>query len=199
MAHKDADIIRKFMEYVRNLPPEKFLRSMLLCFCAPTIAGLKAAVLINFRRGINENMRSLWLEHSGGWLCSLNVQSILLNEHGNNALVLLYRRELLAEVLGCSEACSILREYGYPLHDLDACLECLRGRLCGEFPHEIGLFLDYPPEDVRGFIEKRAAKKLSCPCCYWKVYGDAEKARRKFLMYKQAECEAARKILAGEL
>ena len=26
----------------------------------------------------------------------------------------------------------------------------------GEFPHEVGLFLGYPPEDVRGFIENHA-------------------------------------------
>ena len=26
----------------------------------------------------------------------------------------------------------------------------------GKFPHEIGLFLGYPPEDVSGFIENRA-------------------------------------------
>ena len=28
-------------------------------------------------------------------------------------------------------------------------------RLSEEFPHEIGLFLDYPLEDVKGFIENR--------------------------------------------
>ena len=57
--------------------------------------------------------------------------------------------------------------------------------------------MDYPPDDVRGFIENRTAKKLSCPC-YWKVYGDVQAARQKFLLYRKAECEAARRILAGE-
>ena len=44
----------------------------------------------------------------------------------------------------------------------------------GEFPHEIGLFLSYPPEDVKGFIADRDNYKAQC---MWKIYGDEEKAR----------------------
>ena len=53
----------------------------------------------------------------------------------------------------------------------------------GDFPHEIGLFLGYPPCDVRGFIEHRAG---GCKCCgCWKVYGDVAEARRCFASYKR--------------
>ncbi len=195
MAHQDAQTIRIFMNYVKSLPPEEFIRNMLLCFAAPTINNLKAACLINFRRREHENMRFLWLKHSQEWLSSLNVQALLLNEHteSNNALVMIYRKELLAKSLGCEKACSLLAEYGYPFHDVDACLECLREKFCTGFPHEIGLFLDYPPEDVRGFLENKQAKCSGC----WKVYGDVNKALETFAQYKQAECEAARRILAG--
>ena len=45
----------------------------------------------------------------------------------------------------------------------------------GEFPHEVGLFLGYPPEDVEGFIENKAR---SCKLTgYRKVYSDEEKAK----------------------
>ena len=198
MTPKHANVIKNFMIHMKTLDTKSFMKNMLLCFCAPTISGIKAASLINLKRH-DEDLRSLWREHSGEWLAALNVQGLLLNEHGQhkNALVMVYRRELLAKVLGCSEACCLLREYGYPLNDVDACLECLREKFCSTFPHEIGLFLDYPPEDVRGFIENRPAKKLSCPCC-WKVYGDVHRAAEKTRQYKQAECEAARMILAGE-
>lgn len=57
--------------------------------------------------------------------------------------------------------------------------------------HEVGLFLGYPPEDVRGFIENRAQNyKLAGD---WKVYGDADRARRIFTQYKictQCYCKA---------
>ena len=54
----------------------------------------------------------------------------------------------------------------------------LRLRQFHEFPHEIGLFLGYPPDDVEGFIENRE-KAFKCPG-YWKVYGDEEKAKAQF-------------------
>ena len=53
-----------------------------------------------------------------------------------------------------------------------------------------GLFLSYPPEDVKGFIENRAA---NAKCTgVWKVYGDERQARQTFAKYKkctQVYCE----------
>ena len=57
----------------------------------------------------------------------------------------------------------------------------LRGS--AEFPHEIGLFLSYPPEDVRGFIENRAQNFKRAGL--WKVYGDVEQAQRLFARYRK--------------
>ena len=74
-------------------------------------------------------------------------------------------------------------------------LECanqqtFKGDESGEFPHEVGLFLSYPPEDVKGFIENRAA---NAKCTgVWKVYGDERQARQTFAKYKkctQVYCE----------
>ena len=65
-----------------------------------------------------------------------------------------------------------------------------RMRSSAEFPHEVGLFLSYPPEDVKGFIENRAA---NAKCTgVWKVYGDERQARQTFAKYKkctQVYCE----------
>ena len=53
-----------------------------------------------------------------------------------------------------------------------------------------GLFLSYPPEDVKGFIENRAA---NAKCTgVWKVYGDEQQAQQTFDRYKkctQTYCE----------
>ncbi|MFR0770523.1 MAG: DUF3793 family protein [Dysosmobacter sp.] len=42
----------------------------------------------------------------------------------------------------------------------------------------MGLFLSYPPEDVKGFIAHRANDFRRAGL--WKVYGDEEKARALF-------------------
>ena len=54
-----------------------------------------------------------------------------------------------------------------------------------EFPHEIGLFLGYPIEDVKGF---RKFGGSDCKMCgYWKVYDDVEQARRIFDSYDKCQ------------
>ena len=47
----------------------------------------------------------------------------------------------------------------------------------------MGLFLSYPPEDVKGFIDHRT-NNFKC-AGLWKVYGDEEKARSLFAKYKK--------------
>ena len=47
----------------------------------------------------------------------------------------------------------------------------------------MGLFLSYPPEDVKGFIDNHAAN-FKC-AGVWKVYGDEEKARSLFTKYRK--------------
>ncbi len=47
----------------------------------------------------------------------------------------------------------------------------------------MGLFLSYPPEDVKGFIDHRA-NDFKC-AGRWKVYGDEEKARSLFEKYRK--------------
>ena len=80
-----------------------------------------------------------------------------------------------------------------------SCQELLRQlsrRLCleREFPHEIGVFLGYPLEDVVGFIRNRG-RNYTC-CGYWKAYGDPEAAQKRFDQYRRctaACCEQFRK------
>ncbi|MBQ9419364.1 MAG: DUF3793 family protein [Synergistaceae bacterium] len=198
MKYKNASIIQKFMEHIRDFDTENFIRSILFCFAAPTIKGIKAACLINFRRD-REDIRTIWKMNADRWLSPFGVDWLLLNENGiaDNALVLVYRRELLARALGCEGACEILRNCGYPLDDLDACLRCLRRKIGGAFPHEIGLFLDYPPDDVKCFMEnKKCENQLRNG--YWKVYGNVREAMEISRKYRKAECDAARSIMAGK-
>ena len=197
MSISDGVVIRRFLESLRGAELEEYVRGILFCFGAPTIKGLKAATLINFKRG-DEDVRSVWDTHAADWLAPLGVEWLLLDRDDSNsqsALVMLYRRDILERALADRGAAEILTSLGYPLPDLERCLNCLRARYRLEFPHEIGLFLDYPPEDVRGFMERREAKGHIDG--YWKVYGSVKKARRTSQRYRRAEREAARALMSG--
>lgn len=60
-----------------------------------------------------------------------------------------------------------------------------RLHMCEKFPHEIGLFLDYPLVDVIGFI-RNTGKNCKCSGC-WKAYGNAKEAEKTFADTKNAE------------
>ena len=52
-----------------------------------------------------------------------------------------------------------------------------------EFPHEIGICLGYPLEDVEGFINH---KEEGCKTVgTWKVYGDVEQAEASFRRFRR--------------
>lgn len=151
--------------------------------CAPTLLGVKAASLVALpdAQGVQpEPLIQAFNQQLGG-------KGMVFRSLGpcpRTALMLVYRPELLKKRLASAQAQTILLAYGYPVDaGLEAMLEHLSARLSeeGEFPHEIGLFLDYPPADVQGFIRHHGA---DCKCCgYWKVYSDVDAARARFAFF----------------
>ena len=78
------------------------------------------------------------------------ISSVLVNFLGPAMVV-----DAMAKVQASRE---LLRQAGYANESCARCVAQLirRFRESGEFPHEVGLFLSYPPEDVKGFIDHRA-------------------------------------------
>lgn len=162
--------------------------------CAPLFKRLKVANAIS----VNEELCSRLEELLDGMKISWRI----LSRREGKCLVLLYRPEELSEYLSRPEQRKILREFGYPCGNLSDMLEylCKRtqslgDRKCG-FPHELGVFLGYPAEDVIGFIENAGKKCLFTG--YWKVYHNPSLARKTFKEYDQAiEC-AVNEFISGK-
>ena len=151
---------------------------------APTLAGLKTGSLFPFRyesrTGALRELRSL-----NRRLAPKGLRLLPLRMSEGFAVLYLYRPAMLREDLQDPAAACLLKEAGYKDCSESACLRELYRRFNREegFPHEIGLFLSYPPEDVRGFIEHRD-QGCKCVGC-WRVYGDEQAARCRFAQYKQ--------------
>lgn len=149
--------------------------------CSPTLAGLKTGNLFNAAFKNKADM----LENIRRWnimFCKKGLRAIPLSCKNGVTLVYIYRVSQLSRDLDRLEARCILTHKGYPKSP-EMCVARLAGHLKsgGDFPHEIGLFLGYPPEDVRGFMEKRKCKFAGC----WKVYGDEDYAKKQFRQYKK--------------
>ena len=80
---------------------------------------------------------------------------------------------------------AFLKRYGYEDMDVLSAIRRLSARLqaTGEFPHEIGVFLGYPLEDVTGFIDNRGKGFLRSGT--WKVYSNIAEAEKTFYKYKK--------------
>ena len=152
--------------------------------CAPTLAGIKTGNLFRYRYNNISEMREsvrFWNRR----LRKKGVRILPLRYRDSHALLYLYRPSQLADDLQNDQAGTILRHCGYSPEHAAQCIAKLIERLneSDAFPHEIGLFLGYPPEDVSGFILHHACN-YKCAGC-WKVYGDEQKCRRLFAKYKQ--------------
>jgi hypothetical protein len=156
----------------------------LIRHCAPTLAGIKTAslftcsydsqsALLNSVRQMNRRLKSKGL------------RILPLRFSGRKALIYIYRPKKLTADLSNPAAATLLSGYGYDVGSCEKCISklCQKLRTDSEFPHEIGLFLGYPPEDVCGFINygPDLCKYSGC----WKVYGDEISAQKLFAQYKK--------------
>ena len=163
---------------------------------SPTLAGLKTGNMFSYPYVSREEVKSD-LRRLNKILVPKGLRVLPLRYSDKTVLLYLYRIDALRKDLSRREAAEILREVGYDCSNSDRCVCDLITKLqrSGSFPHEVGLFLSYPPEDVRGFIDNHArnCKYLG----FWKVYGDVEKAKRTFANYERCTEAYCRKWSMG--
>lgn len=150
---------------------------------APTLAGIKTGSLFpcpcEDKEALLADIRALNRMLVERGLCLLPIRFL-----PGQALLYLYRPSELRRDLENGLAAEILDRAGYPSGSARCVAQLIRRFQTGsEFPHEVGLFLSYPPEDVKGFIDQRACN-FKC-AGLWKVYGDEKKARDLFAKFKK--------------
>lgn len=151
--------------------------------CAPTLACLKTGSLFccafESREALYQSVRDY-----NRRLMPKGLRMLPLRYRQGKGLIYIYRPERLQSDLRDQTACELLSDCGYPCGDANRCIRHLMERLAQEeeFPHEIGLFLSYPPKDVDGFIHHKGEAK--CTGC-WKVYDDVAAAQATFARYRK--------------
>lgn len=173
------------------------IEKYLVVHCAPVLAGLKTANLFSMPRKSDQSPEQevfLWnrlLNHKG-------VYIEVLSCHEKKALVYVYRKERLLADWQNPTARRFLESCGYDVSDLESSLIRLSENLrhTDAFPHEIGFFLGFPPEDILGFITNCGKNYKCCGC--WKVYCDEENARKTFMRYKRCKEVYCRRFAEGQ-
>ncbi len=165
------DVISAFPE------PTDCLAAHLLLECSEVIGGAKPASLVslvNRERPCGRNLYLLWdtcQQHLNALLPGINY--LLLKKTERSVLLLCYSQHNLENHLKHKGIQVLLKKVGYnPQLTLDQSLEQLayKARHNRSFPHEIGLFIGYPPKDVAAFM---GVINLPFTCQGpWKIFGN---------------------------
>ena len=149
------------------------LEKYLIDHCSPTLASLKTANMFSCPYESGESLaEDVWQ-----WNLQMKDKGLyltILRKSEKKALVYLCRPQRLENDLHKPGVQKFLRACGYQGEHWEEALKELKERLhmCEKFPHEIGLFLDYPLVDVIGFI-RNTGKNCKCSGC-WKAYGNSK-------------------------
>lgn len=173
---------------------------LLANYCAPTFLGLKASNMLSIRNcqaSCFEKCESC-IEEYNYYFSESGYKIHLIRDNPNSKLILVYHEEHLKQKLSGWERGDFLSSFGYQkTGSTEYCLEMLKERMKGnEFPHEVGIFLDYPMGDILGYIAHGGRNSQASG--YWKVYSDARGALSKFQKYSGARCYLLSEIAKGK-
>ena len=165
--------------------------------CAPAMAGIKSADLISWP-GTPEETGKL-IDVFNHRMENTGIRFCMLCFCRGRSLILVYRPERLEKRLSEEDVRTLLERDGYPVDErVETMLEHLAQRVlecAADFPHEVGLFLGYPVEDVEGF-RKNGGRDFKF-CGLWKVYSDEERARACFHRYACCRKALCRRVESG--
>lgn len=176
------------------------LHMMLAIHCAPFLKGMKEGAMLSLPGSQAEELEKLASPAGLDWY-------FLFHEDGKD-MVFLYRREAFHQYLKKPDVKCFLEKRGYfenagseafpACHILGELSRRMRRYFRGEdgFPHEVGVLLGYPTEDVEDYIRLEGREFLFSG--YWKVYHNEQRARKLFAAFDEARETTVREVLEGK-
>lgn len=181
------------LTFLKHCSLEEKIGFKVVTQCAPVLKGIKISNIVTVQQGMYLPIR----KHLKG----SRIICIPLYSEPRKEVLFLYRYDMLEIHLRKKEVRRFLERFGYLDMSVVGVIIRLRQRYARyvqgkeEFPHELGVILEYPVKDVEGFIENRGKNCLMER--YWKVYHNKEQAERIFQKYDQVKEEALEEIVSG--
>lgn len=147
--------------------------------CAPLIGGLKVSNLLIIPSGVENHLKSILMQTGISYFRLFRMKA--------RTVYLAFRRYPLDAYLRQETVQEILIKEGYQRLRLGNILNTFQKRYQnymegkGEFPHEMGVLLGYPVEDVKGFMKNEGKNFLYSG--YWKVYDNMPEKVRLFQQF----------------
>lgn len=177
--------IKQFMNKLKGMNNIEYFDKYMLFLLAPVVGGLKPSSTITLKKDSKEYF--IWNNYKEIFLNKINLKHILLREDDKAIILLIYSEKKLESFINNKETKEFLLKLGYDFKgNLDNILDKLVQRY-NKFhcPHELGVFLGIPLEDVIDFMECTTKKCLLCG--YWKVFNNSDSALQIFNNYNKSK------------
>ncbi len=146
-------------------------------YCAPALKQYKYANMFHLPK--DDDSIRLFIKQYNQQFNSKGIFFILI-EQETQYTIYVYNSKL-KDYISSNAVQNFLKSYQYP-NTFELCIQELKKRLnTKNFPHEIGVFLGYPLDDVIGFIEHKPYYLIGD----WKVYQNVNEAKKQFDLFNK--------------
>lgn len=163
------NLLLYFLDELQSLDEKEHAEKFIEYLISPVITGIKPAATINLKN-CKRKLYDYWNKNGHKLLNKYELDSMIFKKSKDNLILLVYDKKNLYNHLNLDDNYKLLCKFGYKnINQVEACLECLKDRgKMSVFPHESGIFLGIPCEDVIGFIKGDECIYRG----YWKVYAN---------------------------
>lgn len=181
-----------------RLDGKEFIEKYISYNTALISAAVKPSVTLTIKKTLNNKIYKLWETYGQQCLEELELSTVILRESDDYVILLIYNNEILENFLNKEDNREFLEALGY---DLSTELSFTLSKLVERYniykcPHELGVFLGYPIDDVKGFMSCTREKCIFCG--YWKVYKDVEKAKEIFALFDSIKDITIKELISGK-
>jgi hypothetical protein len=189
------NILIEYINRINYMDDKDYLFSRIAYYIAPTLIDHKPSTIITLA-GDGRNCCKLWEIYRDDFKREYGIEYYELKQCEKSVTIIFYYQEILSSVIYEKENISFLKHFGYREDvSLKENMVLLKKRFQNVCPHEVGIFLGIPLEDVITFIE--CPNKECLLCGYWKAYNNVESARQKFYRYDRARNNVIQAVLKG--
>jgi hypothetical protein len=189
----DKRVLSDYLIALEGLSDKEYLLATIAYHVAPTIERIKPSTIITLNNG-KRKLYTLWEKYKFNFINYYGLNYCELSKGDDKTTLLFYDAKLLSDILSIDENIEFLKKFGYSNDmTLYEALNFLKLRFAYSFPHEIGVFLGFPLEDVKQFIEHPTKDCIFYG--YWKVYTNLERAKMWFDLYDRAKLKVINNLL----
>lgn len=191
-----SEDIKSYINVLKSYDEEEYLYSTIAFSTGPTLAREKPSSLLIFNKDNNHNLKDTWERVKEHIKNRISLKFFELNSTEKSTIVLFYNEDMLEDVVKSEKNIKFLSRFNYKKDmNLKQCLNLLKMRFEKSCPHEVGIFLGYPVNDVEMFVNCPNEKCLMVG--YWKVYNDIENAKNTFKKYDNIKSHIMKLITKG--